>query len=73
MTHTIKYPGHEGPTNRNEPKRSLSSGDDDTAETLSCGELWRAMAWWKEAVGEDPLDSVAGIVRESLADSRESG
>ena len=43
------------------------------AETLSCGELWRAMARWKEAVGEDPLDSVAGIVKESPADLSESG
>ena len=29
----------------------------------SCGKLWRAMTRWKEAVGENPLGSVAGIVR----------
>ena len=37
------------------------------------GRLWRAMARWKEAMGEDPRDSVAGIVKVNPADSSESG
>ena len=55
MKRLICFTHDQYPTNRNEPEKSLDSGDGNTAETRSCGELWRAMTRWWKAVGESPL------------------